>query len=274
MYDIKFTVLMCTYRKDDPILLEKAVESVYENTIRPDYFILTIDGPIPKINQLIINKLKEKYPLEINILKENVGLANALNSAISKVKTEWIARADSDDLNSPNRFEKQLIYAQKGFDVIGSNIYEIDYCEFIEFPRFIKRMPINNKQIKRFSRFRNPINHMTAFYKTEVVKKAGGYPNIYLREDYGLWAKLISQKKHLINIEDFLVCVNGGTGLYLRRGGFKNWLGEIKLQIYLFKNKIQPLHFALILFLLRGLLLLLPKKIIKIFYENFLRVRG
>jgi len=72
-------------------------------------------------------------------------------------------------------------------------------------------MPKNNKQIRSFSRFRNPMNHMTTFYKTEAIKFAGGYPNIYLREDYGLWAKLISLNKNFINIDDFLVCVNGGN---------------------------------------------------------------
>ena len=81
---------MSTYWNDNPILLEKAI-SVYENTIKPDFFILTIDGPVPNKNQITINKLKLKYPLEINILKENIGLANALNSAIKKVKTKWIA---------------------------------------------------------------------------------------------------------------------------------------------------------------------------------------
>jgi glycosyltransferase involved in cell wall biosynthesis len=135
MEDINFTVLMSTYWNDNPILLEKAIESVYENTIKPDFFILTIDGPVPNKNQITINKLKLKYPLEINILKENIGLANALNSAIKKVKTKWIARADSDDLNLPNRFERQIIYAKKGFDVIGSNIYEIDNYHKKELPR-------------------------------------------------------------------------------------------------------------------------------------------
>ena len=42
-------------------------------------------------------------------------------------------------------------------------------------------------------------------------------------------------KKAFINIDDFLVCVNGGNDFYLRRGGIKNAIAEIKLQFYLFK---------------------------------------
>ena len=273
MHNIEFTVLMCTYKKDNPLLLEKAIESVYSNTVKPTFFILTIDGPIPEKNQTVINKLKKKFSIEINKIKENIGLAKALNSAIPMVKTDWIARADSDDLNASNRFEIQLDYARQGFDIIGSNIYEIDIYETNQHQRLRKKMPLNTNQIRKFSRFRNPMNHMTTFYKTEVIRLVGGYPDIYLREDYGLWAKLIYHNKKFININEYLVCVNGGDQLYLRRRGLKNAIGEMYLQIYLFKYNIQPLHLALFLFFFRSLIFLLPKIFLKSFYINMLRHR-
>ena len=274
MSNIEFTLLMCTYKNDDPILLEKAIESIYRNSVKPNFFILTIDGPIPNKNEQVINKLVKKFPIEINKLNVNIGLANALNSAIKLVKTKWIARADSDDLNASNRFEKQILYAERGFDVIGSNIYEIDIYETVQLGKLKKIMPKNNKQIRNFSRFRNPMNHMTTFYKTEDIKLVGGYPNIYLREDYGLWAKLISLNKNFINIDDFLVCVHGGNNFYLRRGGIKNAIAEVKLQFYLFKYNIIPLYSALLLGFVRAFLLLLPKGILKSFYRNLLRKKG
>ena len=43
-------------------------------------------------------------------------------------------------------------------------------------------MPSTNSDIKNYLKFRNPINHMTAFYKTDLVKKVGGYPNIYKKK--------------------------------------------------------------------------------------------
>ncbi len=81
-----FTVLMCTYSKDDPYLLEKAIKSVFSNTTKPDSFILTIDGPIPKLNQKIILKITKEYPIQLNYLKENFGLASALNKSLKLVK--------------------------------------------------------------------------------------------------------------------------------------------------------------------------------------------
>ena len=238
MNKASFTVLMCTYLKDDPYLLEKSIESVFRNSIRPNYFILTIDGPIPKTNKKIIRKISNKYPIKLNKISKNIGLAEALNNALSLVKTEWVARADSDDINLYERFEKQLELAKKDFDVIGSNILEIDKKGNI--PKLIKKIPKTHKEIKKYIKLRNPINHMTAFYKTDLIKSVGGYPNIYLREDYALWAKLIEKGARFHNINEVLVHVNGGESLYKRRSGFKNAIAEYKLQILLYKCKIKP----------------------------------
>ena len=81
---------------------------------------------------------------------------------------------------------------------------------------------------------------MTAFYKTDLVKKVGGYPNIFHREDYGLWIKLAYQGANFYNLNDTLVRVNGGKSLYKRRRGFKNIPAEFKLQFLFFRLKIKP----------------------------------
>ena len=185
-----FTVLMCTYFKDDPYLLEKSIESVFKNSTKPNHFILTIDGPIPKLNEKIINKISKKYPIELNLLDKNIGLALALNNALNLVKTEWIARADSDDINLYDRFNKQLALTNKNFDVIGSNILEID--SFGKLPKLTKNIPVTNKEIRKYLKLRNPINHMTVLYKTKLINSVGGYPNIYLREDYALCILIMS----------------------------------------------------------------------------------
>ena len=271
MKEIKFTVLMCTYFKDDPYLLKKAIESVFKNSIKPNFFILTIDGPIPEINNQIINDLKKSYAIEVIYLKENVGLALALNSSLKFVKTDWIARADSDDINLEKRFSTQLKYAQLNYDVIGSNILEIDRNG--KLPNLKKNMPITNLEIREYIKSRNPINHMTVFYKKEVIISNGGYPNIYQREDYGLWAKLMHKNCLFYNVEDILVHVNGGKSLYKRRGGYKNAIAEIKLQLLLFKCKIKPLGLLIFDLFLRSAILLLPNKILEKIYTKILRVK-
>ena len=268
MQKVKFTVLMCTYLKDDPFILKRSIESVFNNTIKPDCFILTIDGPIPKLNKEIIDDISKIFPIKLNFIEKNLGLALALNNALKLVKTEWVARADSDDINLSKRFERQLKLTQKDIGVIGSNILEIDYNK--EFPKLTKKLPLKNKEIKEYIKFRNPMNHMTVFYKTELINSVGGYPNIYLREDYALWAKLINKKVVFYNIDEILVHVNGGRKLYRRRGGLKNSFAEIKLQILLYNLKIKPFYLAIIHFFLRTSFLLLPSRIMeKIYIKKF-----
>ena len=269
MPEESFTILMCTYSKDDPHLLEKAIESVFRNTTKPDSFILTIDGPIPKINQKIINRISKEYPIRLNYIKENLGLASALNESLKLVETKWIARADSDDINLKNRFAEQLKFVGLNIDVIGSNILEIDNNGGSTL--LTKEIPLTNQEIRKYIQYRNPINHMTAFYKTDLIRSVGGYPDIYLREDYALWAKLFHKNAVFHNINKILVHVNGGKSLYKRRGGFKNAYAELKLQIILYKYKIKPLYLVLFHLILRTIILLLPAKVLEKIYILYLR---
>ena len=185
------------------------------------------------------------------------------------MKTEWVARADSDDINLSERFKKQLDLTNKNFDVIGTNILEID--KIGKIPKLTKDLPVSNKDIRKYLRLRNPINHMTVFYKTKLVKSVGGYPNIYLREDYGLWAKLVKKGAIFHNIDEILVHVNGGHTLYRRRKGLKNALAESKLQLLLYQCKIKPLFLAVFHLILRTTFLLLPSIIVEKIYINKLR---
>lgn len=272
MHRKSFTVLMCTYHKDNPYLLKKSIESVFKNSIKPDYFILTIDGPIPNLNLEIIKKISHSYPIKLNFLKENIGLALALNNALELVQTEWVARADSDDINLNQRFEKQLKFTNKNISIIGSNILEIDKNR--KLPNLTKNIPSTDYEIKEYIKLRNPINHMTVLYKTQLIRDVGGYPNIYLREDYALWAKLVYKGAVFFNIDEILVHVNGGKNLYKRRSGIKNAIAEIKLQILLYNCKIKPFHLLIIHLFLRTFFLLLPSKIIGCIYIKKFRKKN
>ena len=155
------------------------------------------------MNDKVIKKLSKEFPLKLNYLRVNIGLAKALNKSLEMVKTEWIARADSDDINLSERFSIQIMQAKNDHDIIGSLVKEIDYEKNI--PDLIKKIPFKDNEIKKYLKFRKPINHMTVFGKTELIRKVGGYPNIYLKEDYGLWIKLASIK--IYNINKVLVIV-------------------------------------------------------------------
>ena len=141
-----FSVLMAVYHKDNPELLKKAILSAFDNSLPPLEMILVVDGPVDLNLKNTISNLKDKFEMRVLWLKKNTGLANALNKGLKLVKTKWVARADADDINLPNRFE---IPSQSTHpDASYSNEINIMYLITIHFhsisiSEFGKAPPIN-----------------------------------------------------------------------------------------------------------------------------------
>jgi glycosyltransferase involved in cell wall biosynthesis len=266
--DVSFTVLMSVYYKDDPTLLSRALLSVFNSTVIPDYVVLVGDGPLPIRITTVIDSFRIHQQFQFIQLENNIGLARALNFAIEYISTNYIIRFDSDDVNVPERFEKLLAILNAGYDLVGSAILEV---EKDGSPVAIRLLPESKEKIIRFARRRNPFNHMSVAYRTDFVKKCGGYPDIYLKEDYGLWATMIKQGANVINLPDVLVHVTAGKEMYKRRGGLKYILSEYSLQRHLVAAGIKPLFWGIIDGVLRSIIFVLPSSVRGFFYLRFLR---
>ncbi len=263
-----FSVLMAVYFKDDPILFNKAILSILNNSILPDKFIIVADGILT--NELIdIIKFHSNNKIIFFIqLPKNIGLANALNIGLKNIDTKYTIRADSDDYNHSNRFELLLNKLSEGYDLVGSYIREVNLDGT---HMSIRSVPTSMHNILKLISYRNPFNHMTVGFLTDKVVEVGGYPNIYLKEDYALWARLISNGSMVCNLENILVDANTGDALFRRRGGFKYAYSEIKLQYFLYKCGFKSFIFALLHFIIRSIIFLSPNKFRKFFYLKFLR---
>jgi glycosyltransferase involved in cell wall biosynthesis len=262
------TLLMSLYHKDSPELFCSAVRSVFKNDVIPDNYILVIDGDIGKILDSVVIEILDLYPIHIIRLDKNYGLAYALNIGLAATTTAWVARADADDINLPGRFSAQLPFALDGYDVIGGWIDEVGSDgRHISF----RRPPISHNEIVGFAKYRSPFNHMTVVYKVSSVKSVGCYPNLFLKEDYGLWGLMIGAGYKFINLPAVLVKASAGTEMYKRRGGLRYVKSEYALQIFLYKAGIKNFPNAVGLFFLRAFIFLLPPSLRGNFYKIFLR---
>ena len=266
-----FSVLMAVYAGDDSYLLGIAIDSIYANTLLPAKTILVVDGPVPILLDQVIQLSVEKYSLEVIRLPENRGLAYALNAGLRFIKTTWVARADPDDFNLPGRFKAQITILERGFDLIGAQIIEVDTTGR---KIALRKTPTSADQIIPFMRHRNPFNHMTVVFRRSFVIEVGGYPNIYLKEDYALWAIMIAHGARVANSPDILVRATTGIGMYARRGGVKYIKSEFKLQRYLANMGCKSILIALLDGVLRSLIFSLPASLRGKFYEFFLRSRS
>lgn len=99
-----FSVLMSVYKKEEPAFLDKALESIENQTVQPDQIVLVEDGPITtKLNTVIVNHEK-MHPNLYDIVKltRNQGLGEALRIGLEHCNYEWIARMDTDDISVLN----------------------------------------------------------------------------------------------------------------------------------------------------------------------------
>ena len=263
-----FTVLMAVYKNDSPVLFDMALNSVFENTMQPQCVLLVVDGPIPQLLEDVITKYRQKAIFNVHYLPDNVGLANALNAGISKVETEWIVRADADDYNLPNRFEVLSHNMTSDIGLMGSFIQEVDKNNI---KLGIRKVATTHSEILKFAKYRNPFNHMSVCYRTNAARAAGGYPNIFLKEDYALWATMLSQGVLSKNLDVVLVNATAGLDMYKRRGGLKYALAEIELQRHLLGVGIKSGFSALVHGSSRALAFLLPSSVRGFLYEKILR---
>lgn len=235
-FPIPFSVLISVYARERPEYLALALESLVHQTAAPDQVVVVCDGPLGPGLDGVIEHYAATLPLDLVRLPENRGLSHALNAGLPHCRHEWIARFDSDDICESSRFATQLrfIAGNPDIDVFGANIVEFTADGLA--PHAVRRVPTTHDEIARMARWRNPMNHVTVFFRKSVVERAGGYPGRALNEDYALWVELLSTTHRFANIDEPLVRVRAGREMVSRRGGRAYLLTEMRLQNHFLKS--------------------------------------
>lgn len=237
---IPFSVLISVYKNDNPVDFRTAVESVsIKQTVQPNEVLIVVDGPVPEPLRQCIIELKEEINY-VNILwqEKNQGLGKALGIGVKSAKYDLIARMDSDDISSPDRFQKQLAAFEKDTDlsILGGYI-----TEFIGDPSNIvgrREVPLSDKEIREYMKQRCGLNHVSVMFKREEVLRVGNYEDWFYNEDYYLWIRMILGNCKFGNIPDNLVNVRVGLDMYSRRGGRKYFKSEYGIQKLMLKEGI------------------------------------
>ncbi len=263
-----FSVLMPVYKKDNPKYLKEALESLLLQTVMPTEIVIVIDGKIDEKLNKVISKCKEQNEEIINVyyFATNRGLGLVLKDGVNLCKNEIIARMDSDDICKNDRFEKQLKLIDD-YDVIGSYIEEIDASGLSTHKI---RVTPQTKNIKKFIKRRNPLNHMTIMFKKEAVLNVGNYEDMPYFEDYYLWFKIFVKGYKIYNIQEVLVYARIDNFIN-KRSGFEYLKREFKFQNKLLAEKYINIIDYIINLIFRCLCRILPQKNIKQIYNNLLR---
>ena len=266
---ISFSLLLCTYRNDNPEHLEECIKSMLSQTKFPCEAIIVKDGKLtPALDEVIA---KSVFPCETNIItlqtNQTLGLARA--AGVKAAKHDWIALMDSDDIAVPDRFEKQLAEIAKdpNVSIVGGQIAEFIDAPVGEMP--IRSVPTSHDEILIRAKKRNPFNAMTVMFRRDLALQAGNFRRFPGFEDYDLWMRMIKKGAVCANCQEVLVQARIGNGLYSRRSGFGYILNEWRMQRTLYHLKITNTVEFVRNVLTRIPVRLLPKKWLKWAYVRF-----
>lgn len=221
--DNKYSVLMSVYYKENAEYLRTAMDSIWNQTIPTDDFILVCDGPLNNELNSVIDDMEKEHPncLHIVRLEKNRGLGVALNAGLKHCKYELVARMDSDDISRLDRCERQLSLFKNHPDLsISSGIVE-EFTDSISTVEARRIVPEKNAEILAFAKKRNPFNHPCVMYKKSAVEAVGGYQDFFLLEDYYLWVRMLQKGCLGYNLQESLLWMRAGSDMYKRRAGRK-----------------------------------------------------
>lgn len=271
---MKFSILSSIYYKENPQHFHECMVSLWENqTLKANEMILVEDGELTLELYTKISEWQEKLGNVLKIIKlpQNVGTGQAKNIGLTYCNYDIICIADTDDIYTNDRFQKQIDFFKQNpdIDILGAQIYEfIDDIKHISGSR---KVPCQHKELLNYAKKQSPFNNMTIAYKKNAVLNVGGYQHHLWMEDYNLFLRLIANKYKLHNLPDFLVYARINNGMHSRRRGLKYIQSEQQLFQLKLKLKIQPIIPALCLFLIRSTFRLLPSSLLGFIYNYFLR---
>lgn len=226
-------MLMSVYAGDNPLYVRCAIESMENQTVRPDQIVIVVDGPV---SHEVEEVLKEKEDdtnsiIEVYRLETNGGLANALNLGLTKCRNDLVARMDADDISLPMRCERELEQFAKNVDlkVCGCNldefetVFESEATDKYETKIVTSRIvPEKNKEIYKFMRKRQPVNHASVIYRKSAVQQVGGYIPLPRKEDFDLFSRMVCAKYAFYNVQEHLYLCRVCEANYRRRKSWKN----------------------------------------------------
>lgn len=192
------------YRRADTVMLQRAVESILNQTFS-DFELLICDGGSSAEACCLLDSLALSDSRIRLVRGENLpeDLAGKLNTCLDHARGELIARMDDDDFSHPERFERQVSFLLNHGDIafVGCSVsFLTDGVQtgtkvFPEYP-----------QVRDFY-FTQPFVHPTLMFRRSVLTATGGYStgkHQVLCEDYDLLLRLYTMGHSGANLQDIL----------------------------------------------------------------------
>src|SRR5476649_1729729 len=105
----KITVLIPAYNAAQT--LAQTLDSLLTQTFQ-DFDVMVVNDASADATIDVANSYRDKMALTVLDLKENAGVAGALNYGLARIDSQYIARIDADDLARPERLAIQYAFLE------------------------------------------------------------------------------------------------------------------------------------------------------------------
>lgn len=269
----KYSVLMSLYVKEKPEYLPLAIDSMLNQTIKPDEIIIVEDGPLNEELYSIVHDYKDKFPelFTIVVNEKNIGLGLALNEGLKVARNELVARMDTDDISKPNRCEKQLMIFEDNPDlsIVGSWV-----DEFYSNPEEVistRAVPESSEEIYNFAKKRSAFNHPVVMYRKSRVLDNNGYSDLRRNQDVDMFGRMLFNGCKAYNIQESLLWFRSNLDLAKRRKSWDNTKSYISTIKKFWKMGYSSFGNYVTVAIAQTIMFLMPAKLQNWFYKKFLR---
>ena len=244
-----FEIVMCIYKGDQLVMVEKCLNSLENQILKPDLISIFVNGFV-KNDLYNFIKLKSKSKnYRILYSTKNMGLAYGLNRLIESSLYKYLVRMDADDLSTKNRlllinntFEKN-----NDISVLGSLCFENN-----EKGALLREYSINNKDIINDLKYKSPMCHASCTFNSELLGEDLYYNENYINtQDLELWVRLLSKNYIFKNINLPLYIFNTSNQIGSRRNFSKL---KLEIPLYIRANKLFGLSYKAIIFVILRIL--------------------
>jgi glycosyltransferase involved in cell wall biosynthesis len=194
------TVAMPTYNAEKHI--GEAINSVLNQTFEDFELLIINDGSLDHTLEIISSYRDTR--IRLIDLEKNKGIAHCRNLALQEARGEFIAWTDSDDLNEPTRFEKQIYFLQHNPDFGGCGTWLSRFKD--SKTHYVTKAYSNPEKIRAALLFKPAsIPNATAMLRLAEIRKYGlRYDeSLKISEDYDF---IFNCSRHLkfSNIQEIL----------------------------------------------------------------------
>lgn len=190
------SVIMPTYGRDE-LIVKRAIDSLTSQTYPQLEIIVVDDNGTEKTAHFRerIRRLTDSYNGKVKLLTNEIQMGGALsrNVGIFAAKGEYITFLDDDDRYLPDKIRKQLEYMNKnGLEMCFTNLRLYNEKErLVDYREFSALRDMNNTTLLQYHLMHNITGTPTFMYRTELLRKIGGFDDVQVGHEYYLMFKTI-----------------------------------------------------------------------------------